>query len=68
MRVALALDRVAPKALGKDYFSGSMARTLAQRGFPDYLKSFAAAGVDPTTGRTQPAAPAATAALMRRAR
>lgn len=65
MRVAAVLDKYAPEALGKDYFSRTMAHTLAQRGFPKYLGSFVLAGIDPVTGRARPDAPPELVALMR---
>ncbi len=64
-QAAAALDAYAPNALGKDYFSRTVARTLEQRGFPDYLASFTRAGIDPATGRARLDAPPALAGLMR---
>jgi predicted metalloprotease with PDZ domain len=63
--VAAALDRASNGVLGKDHFSASMSRALSQRGFPDYLASFALAGIDPATGKASPGTPVMYLALMR---
>jgi hypothetical protein len=62
---ATALDRLAPAGLPQRYFSQTLERTLAQRGFPEYLGWFAIAGVDPATGKVRADAPPELAALMR---
>jgi hypothetical protein len=63
--LAAALDRASSGALGKDYFSASMSRVLAQRGFPDYMASLERAGIDPTTGKARLGTPVMFMALMR---
>jgi hypothetical protein len=63
--VAAAFDRASAGTLGKDYFSASMSRVLAQRGFPDHLASFKRAGIDPATGKARPGTPVMFMALMR---
>lgn len=61
---AAALDRLAPAGLQHRYFSQTLERTLAQRGFPDYLPWFEIAGIDPVTGHAKAVVPPELAALM----
>ena len=73
MRFALALDALSGdprkrRTMPADYFSASMSRALAQRGFPDYLASFEGAGIDPATGKARADTLEAFADLMRPAR
>lgn len=73
VRFALALDALngdprKRRTMPVDYFSASMSRALSQRGFPDYLASFARAGIDPATGQARADATEAIATVMRRTR
>lgn len=62
---AAALDQLAPAGLQQRYFTQTLERTRAKRGFPDYLGWFEIAGIDPVTGHAKGVAPPELAALMR---